>query len=223
MRKKCVFVILVSILFISALDNTQTFRAEISPTPTIPQQEHFIVQQTFWAFGGAYIIGSFNANSGDYIVLNISSVNVDPDRPDDRYVVELDIVSAKHGTSYVSDTQFSQTIMLNYTDYYTITAEKHQFWSSVRISGELTVYYNPVPLETPSPSPSPSPTPSPNPLHSPSISVPPSSSPTPTPAFTGSNMVADPMMDFTPTLMLLAVITLTAAIGIVAYFCLREL
>ena len=168
MRKKCVLVILVSILFISALANTQTIRAEISPTPTIPQQEHFIVQQTFWAFGDTYAIGSFSANSGDYIVLNISSVNVDPDRPDDHYIVELDIVSAKHGTSYVSDTQFSQTIPLNYTDYYTITAEKHQFWSSVRISGELTVYHNPVPLATDSPSPTltPEPTVSPTPYPS---------------------------------------------------------
>jgi hypothetical protein len=166
MRKKCVLVILVSILFFSALDNTQTFRAEISPTPTISQQEHFIVQQTFWAFGGTYAIGSFSANSGDYLVLNISSVNVDPDRPDDLYVVELDIVSAKHGTSYVSDTQFSQAIPLNYTDHYTITAEKHQFWSSVRISGELTVIHNPMPLTTTSPSPTRQPTiePSPTPI-----------------------------------------------------------
>ncbi len=168
MRKKCVLVILVSILFISALDNTQTIRAEFSPTPTIPQQEHFIVQQTFWAFGGTYAIGSFSANSGDYFVLNISSVNVDPDRPDDHYIVELDIVSTKHGTSYVSDTQFSQTIPLNYTDYYTITAEKHQFSSSVRISGELNVYHNPAPLATDSPSPTltPKPTVSPTPYPS---------------------------------------------------------
>ena len=153
MSKKWVLVILVSIFFIFALANTQTIRAEISPSPSFPQQEHFIVQQTFWAFGGTYTIGSFSANSGDYIELNISSVNVDPDRPDDHYIVELDIVSIKHGTSYVSDTQFSQTIPLNYTDYYTITAEKHQFWSSVRISGELTVYHNPVPFTTDSPFP----------------------------------------------------------------------
>jgi hypothetical protein len=152
MRKRCVLVILVSILFISALDNTHTLRGEISSSPAVLQQEHFIVQQTFWAFGGTYTIGSFNANSGDYIVLNISSVNVDPNCPDDRYIVELDIASAKHGTSYVSDTQFSQTIPLNYTDYYTITAEKHQFWSSAKISGELIVYHNPVPLVTDSPS-----------------------------------------------------------------------
>jgi hypothetical protein len=65
----------------------------------------------------------------------------------------LDIVSTKHGTSYVSDTQFSQTIPLNYTDYYTITAEKHQFFSSVRISGELNVYHNPVPFAIDSPFP----------------------------------------------------------------------
>ncbi len=155
MRKKCVLAILVSILFIYALDNTQTIRAEISPTPTIPQKEHFIVQKTFWAFGGPYTIGSFSANSGDYIILNISSVNVDPDRPNDCWGVELDIISTKHGTSYVSDTQFSQTIMLNYTDYYTITAQKRQFWSSVMVSGEVTVYHNPVPLVTNSPSPVP--------------------------------------------------------------------
>jgi hypothetical protein len=178
MRKRCVLVVLVSILFISAINYTHTIKGEISPSPTVLQQEHFIVQQTFWAFGGTYTIGSFSANSVDYIVLNISSVNVDPDRPDDHYIVELDIVSTKHGTSYVSDTQFSQTIPLNYTDYYTITAEKHQFWSSVKISGDLTVYHNPVPLVTDSPSPILTPEPTvfstPNPSNSSNSNISPS-------------------------------------------------
>jgi hypothetical protein len=152
---RIVFVLSVFVLISagSIIANIQTVQVLASAAP--PQSERFFINKEFWAFAGNYVIGSFNANSGDYIVLNISSVNIDPDRPIDRWVVELDIISTKHGACYVSDTQFSQTIMLNYTDYYTITAAKHQFWSSVRISGEVTVFHNPVPSVTNSLSPVP--------------------------------------------------------------------
>lgn len=158
MRKPFVLAFVVLVICVSTIVNSQAIRGEISATLTNPQSERFSVSKEFWAFSGSYRICSFGTSSGDYIVLNISSINIDPDRPNDRYVVDLEIASINHGTFYVSGTQFTQTITLNYSDSYTITADKHQFWSSVRISGELTVYHNPVPIVTNSPSPSPVPT-----------------------------------------------------------------
>ena len=155
MRKPFMFAILVLIICASTIVTAQAIRGEISASPTTPQSERFSVNKDFWAFSGSYRICSFGASSGDYIVLNISSINIDPDRPNDRYVVDLEIASINHGTFYVSGTQFTQTITLNYSDSYTITADKHQFWSSVKISGELTIYHNPVSIVTNSPSPSP--------------------------------------------------------------------
>ncbi len=159
MRIIVVLAVVVMLSIFSISTGIHSVQALVSSAS--PQSERFFINREFWAFGGTYVMGSFNANAGDYIVLNISSVNIDPDRPDDRYVVELGINSTKYGISYVSGTQFRQTISLNYTDYYTITAEKHQFWSSVKVSGEVTVYHNqmtnsssPVPAISFTPNPS---------------------------------------------------------------------
>jgi hypothetical protein len=78
-----------------------------------------------------------------------------------------------------------------------------------------TVYFNVDTNKTTSPTPAPTPTLCPPPS--------PTQQPTPTPVFTGSNVVADPPMDFTPTLILLAVITLTVAIGVIAYFYFKRI
>jgi hypothetical protein len=160
MRIILVLAVLVLISTTTVIANIQN---KVLAQPTPSQSEHFFVNKEFWAFAGTYVIGSFSANSGDFIILNMSSTNIDLDRPDDRWVVELAINSTNHGISYVSGTQFSQTIMLNYSDYYTITAEKHQFWSSVRVSGEVTVYPDPIPMTiSPSPVPTVLSTPNPN-------------------------------------------------------------
>lgn len=155
MKKTYFFIVLVSVLFISMLTNTKIVNGEVSPSISSSQDERFVVQKTFWAFGGTYLIGSFSASSEDYIELNISSVNSDPHHPDDVYVVELDISSINHRTTYVSGTRFTQIIPLNYSDTYTITAEKHQFWSSVTISGDVTVHHHSVSLSPYTPSPFP--------------------------------------------------------------------
>jgi hypothetical protein len=173
MRNTFVLFVLGLISTGSVIANIQTAQVLASANP--PQSERFFIDKEFWAFAGTYVIGSFNATSGDYLALNISSVNIDPDRPNDHWVVELGINTTKQGTSYVSGTQFSQTIMLNYTDCYTITAAKHQFWSSIRVSGEVTVCHNPVPLVTNSSSPASAISSTPNP----SRSLIPTGSPTP--------------------------------------------
>ena len=115
---------------------TPTHLQKPSPTPT-NRDERFVVQHTFWAFAGFDKLCSFAATAGDYLELNISSVNIDPDRPNDVYVVDLEIASVNHGTTFISGTRFTQTIPLNYSDTYTVAADKHQFWSSVTISGEI--------------------------------------------------------------------------------------
>jgi hypothetical protein len=50
------------------------------------------------------------------------------------------------------------------------------------------------------------------------MSLSPSPTQQPTPAFTGSYVIADPVVDYTSTLMLLAIIALTVVLGITAYF-----
>jgi hypothetical protein len=153
MRKNVLLIMMFLLIF-----NLGVASCEISPSPVNQQNESFYVQHTFWAFAGIYPVYSFNANSGDQIELNISSVNADPDRPDDVYVVDLEIASGSHGTSFISGTGFTQIITLNYTDTYNITADKHQFFSSVTISGTITVYHQPKSQTTNTPLPTSTPT-----------------------------------------------------------------
>lgn len=131
-------VVFVGVFLIS--NNVNAIQAQTSATSEPTKQ--FSINKEFWAFAGTYVIGSFNATAGDYLVLDISSVNIDPDRPDDRYSVEIVINSTSHGLSYVSGSQFRQTVSLNYTDSYTIYAQKFPFSSSVRVSGAVTVVHN---------------------------------------------------------------------------------
>jgi len=141
MKKRVVLLIIVSLFFILLFTDVKTICGEVSPSPEVQEDERFYVYHTFWAFGGFYPICTFNANTGDYLKLNMSSVNADPNHPDDAYEVDLEITSANHGTTYVSGTWFSQSILLNYTDTYNITASKHPFWSSVRINGSIVVQH----------------------------------------------------------------------------------
>jgi hypothetical protein len=128
---------------------------EILPSPETPEDEYFFVRHTFWAFGGFYPICFFTAQSGDCLELTISSINSDPDRPDDKYIIELLIASTNHSTTVLQGTQFRDTIRLNYSDTYNVTAAKHPFYSSVTISGEVTIHHHPVPLDTDTPPTSP--------------------------------------------------------------------
>ena len=153
------FVLLLSILSIALIQN---INGEISPSHEIPEDETFYVQHTFWAFGGFHPICVFEASSGDYIELSISSVNSDPDRPDDKYIIALTMTSTNHSTTNIRGTQFRQTIRLNYSDTYNITASKHPFYSSVTISGIVTIHHHSIPFATNASSPFAVPSLSPN-------------------------------------------------------------
>jgi hypothetical protein len=142
-----------------------------SPSLTATEDKHFSVQNTLWAFDGSHLVCSFTATSGDSVKLNIASANSDPNRPNDVYIVELEIASANHGTIYLSGTSFMQTIALNYSDTYTISVAKHPFYSTVTVSGTIDLHHNEITNPTPNPtylpSPSPSPSPSPTPSNAP--------------------------------------------------------
>jgi hypothetical protein len=148
MKKISAFTSLVLLLSIFYITNIQTINGEISPSPETPEDEHFFVHHTFWAFGGFYPVCSFKAASGDYIQFTVSSTNSDPDRPDDKYTIELQIASTNHPTTTIQGTQFRETVLLNYSDTYNITAAKHPFYSSVTISGEITIHHQSAPLTT---------------------------------------------------------------------------
>jgi hypothetical protein len=162
MRKIGAFPLFVLLLSIPCVTNVQNINGELSPSPETPGDETFFVHNTFWAFGGFYPICIFEATSGDFIQLTISSVNSDPDRPDDKYIIELTITSTNHSTTVISGTQLREMIHLNYSDTYNMTADKHPFYSSVTINGEVTIHHHPIPLATNAPSPFTVPSLSPN-------------------------------------------------------------
>jgi hypothetical protein len=146
MKKTCILLIIVSVIFISIFADINIINGEVSSTPEVLEDEKFIVHHTFWAFGGFYPICLFEAASGDFVQITISSINSDSDRPDDKYIIEFMISSTNHSTTVVQGTQFNEMIQLNYSDTYNITAAKHPFYSSVTISGDVTVHHHLVPL-----------------------------------------------------------------------------
>jgi hypothetical protein len=153
MKKISALTTLVLLLSIVGIANIQTSNGELSPSPEKPEDEQFFIHHTFWAFGGFFPICLFEATSGDYVQFTISSVNSDPDRPDDKYIIELIIGGTNHSTTVIYGTQFREIIRLNHSDTYNITSAKHPFYSSVIIDGEVTVHHHPIPLATNAPSP----------------------------------------------------------------------
>ena len=156
------------------------------------RDEHFSVEEVFYAFAGTVCVGSFNATRGDTVNFNISSFG------SDSFEVVLRIKSAHHGEAFNASETFSarggvftQTVTLEYDDSYNITVAKHPFYSTVTVKGEIDVHHqetataddkSDISSSAPSQSPSPSPTESSNPKLSPatpatSPSEPPSLSP----------------------------------------------
>ena len=84
-----------------------------------------------------------------------------------------------------------------------------------------TVFFT---VDTSTPSPSPSPTPFPTLTVSPIITPSPSPTqqPTTTPAFTGSNVIADPGVNYTPALIVLSTIIVTVILGVAVYIYFRK-
>lgn len=140
----------------------------IAPTPSPSQDKQFRVQRTMWAFDGFHLLCTFTATAGDYIALNISSTNGDSNRPNDVWIVDLEITSVNHGKTFVEGTSFRQTISLNYSDTYNITIAKHPFYSTVIVTGTIDLHHN----ETTNSASNPTYSPSTNPSASPSPAVP---------------------------------------------------
>lgn len=121
------------------------------PTPPAPTSNlesfihfyndtHFALRQTLWAFDGIHGIATFAATENDYLEFNISTTNADQDRPNDVCAVEFKIESKNHNSSYISGTEFTQKIKLNYTDTYTISFWKHPFFASVYVVGSIDLH-----------------------------------------------------------------------------------
>jgi hypothetical protein len=113
-------------------------------------------------------------------------------------------------------------------------------WTQYTVESVQTVTFtvNKDPPSTPSPSPTPTlappssrpdliPSPSPTPSSSPSPTITvsptiapseaPTQQPTLTPVFTGSNVIADPMVNYTPALIALSTIIVMMVLGVAAY------
>ena len=100
-----------------------------------------------YAFHGYELLCSFNAASGYWVELNISSTGDNP------YEADLEITSAHNGLIFnTTADSIIQTVFLNYDDAYNITVDKHPFYSTVTVSGTIDLYHNQTANLTPSPS-----------------------------------------------------------------------
>ena len=156
MRKISAITILLLLSFALGIATIQTTKGDTSPCPKAVEDQTFLVHHTFWAFGGFYPVCSFEAAAGDYIQFTVTSTNSDPDRPQDKYIIELQIASTNHSTTTIQGTQFTNIIQLNYSDTYNITAAKQPFSNSVTINGKVTIHHQLLPATTNAPSTSPS-------------------------------------------------------------------
>ena len=130
-------------------------------------------------------IGSFNASSGDFvgIYLSTSSTNSNYSEIEVQITGKSGIVCDERATS------FAQTIQLLYDDNYSITIIKRtSFFMDLMVRGEIVVYHHPVPLVTNPPSPTPAPS------ATPSHTLSPTSSPAPTSSSTTSILTLIPTL-----------------------------
>jgi hypothetical protein len=149
---------------------------------TSDADEHISVHEYSGGFRTYMNIGSFNASSGNYVGVDLSTSSTTRTYNE----IEVQIVGATTGLAYdVRATRFAETFQLNNDDTYNITIIKHTpFYDDLTVSGEITIYHRLVALRTNPPSPSPIPTlkptlsptatPSPSPLPTPSITLTPS-------------------------------------------------
>ncbi len=137
-------------------------------------EERFTVQKIMYAFHGQELLCSFNATARSSAEINLSATG------DNTYEITVKITSANHGSIYnyttydtaAKTTNIYQTIKLSYDDAYNIALAKHPFYSTVTISGTISLYKDnktatpsnptqtssPAPTILPTPSTSPSPT-----------------------------------------------------------------
>lgn len=130
-----VLLLVLSFVFVS-LSLIGTVKAENNSLVTV-NDEHFIIQEVLGMFRN-FFAGSFNATTGYWIEINLSSSSTS----NDPFLVYLNILSANHGTIFsAKGKEFSQTVYLDYEDVYNITIAKSPFYSSVRINGIIDVFH----------------------------------------------------------------------------------
>jgi hypothetical protein len=172
--------ILTAIIFLSLpLYSMQSTNAQ----QTSDADKHISVHEYSGGFRTYMYIGSFNASSGNYVGVDLSTSSTTRRTYNE---IEVQIVGATTGLAYdVRAIRFAETFQLNNDDTYNITIVKHTpFYDDLTVSGEITIYHRLVALRTNPPSPSPIPTlkptlsptaiPSPSPLPTPSITLTPS-------------------------------------------------
>jgi hypothetical protein len=189
-----------------------------SPSPTVQNGNRF--SQTFELNQGVYSgIADFDLQVGDRVEGSFSVSNLGPYErmlSNGTSYEQVDVWCEDpngHSIFNVSATPSENSFNFSFT------AQKQGLYRMWTFSGAMDYLKNPknpamtlsydIINATTTPSPT-QPTPSPSPTQQ----------PTPSPAFI---VIADPPMDFAPTLMLLAVITLTVAIGIAANFYFRRI
>ena len=137
MRKASVLILFLLLCsFWVVFSNTGIINAESNSLVTV-KDEHFIIREVLGAFNN-FFVGSFNASGGYWIELDLSCQSTD----NGPFIVYLDILSATHGSILsAKETEFSQTVYLDYEDVYNITIAKSPFYSSVRINGIIDVFH----------------------------------------------------------------------------------
>ena len=173
MRKKALPLTTIIFLFLP-LSGLHNVNAQQSNSP----DEHISIQEFFGGFTSYQYPGSFNASSGNYVGVYLSVSSSD----NHQWEIEVQIVSTTAGVVYdVRASGFAETFQINYDDTYNITIIKRSpFYVDLTVSGEITIYHHPVPLETNSPSPASTPKPVFSPTPYPNSSSSPKVDPTPT-------------------------------------------
>ena len=135
-RRAALILLLILCSLMVTLPNIGVVKAENNSLVTV-NDEHFIIQEVLGMFRN-FFVGSFNATTGYWIEINLSSSSTS----NDPFFVYLNILSANHGTTFsAKGKEFSQTVYLDYEDVYNITIAKRPFYSSVRINGIIDVFH----------------------------------------------------------------------------------
>ena len=182
-------------------------------------QEHFIINNTLYAFQGSELLCSFNVTAGCWVELNLTATG------DNSFETIFEVASSDHGLVFnstiygsVGTSDLVQTVNFNYDDSYNITVAKHPFYSTVTIRGTIDVFSrelltSPSPTVTPTLSPSSSPSPSDSPTQQPTIGPTQTASPP---------SIIEHVPNYPLILSLILVLVVTAAVAMIALFYFRK-
>ncbi len=151
-------VVLVLLFFAVAWLQTANASQNLPLASAVPD-ERFDLHQVFGAFAGNKSIGSFIAEVGDWIELNLSVTSDDGYRRE----AQVQIASSNHGLVFdATANKFNQTVTLGYADNCTISLIKRApFYTTITVNGQIDVLHevptNPT-ISSASASPNPTPT-----------------------------------------------------------------